>query len=57
VSTIRYVGHGVEIEDDFIRLSRRKLESEHDAGRRAHGGPARRWRKALGPARVVARWR
>lgn len=60
MSTVRYVGHGVEIEDDAVRLRRRKLEFDNDAARRSHQGRPRR-RKAVGPVRAtaaaLARWR
>jgi hypothetical protein len=60
VSTVRYMGPGVEIEDDAIRLRRRKLEFDDDAVRRSHQSkPARR--KDIGPVRAIsaalARWR
>jgi hypothetical protein len=59
VNTVRYMGHGVEIEDDAVRLRRRKLEFDGDARRSRQSGP--RWRKARRPvsaiAAVFARWR
>lgn len=60
VSTVRYVGHGVEIEDDAVRLRRRKMEFDGDAARRfGQGKPPRR--TGLGPVRAIsaalARWR
>lgn len=59
VSTVRYVGHGMEIEDDAVRLRRRKLEFDGDAARRFHSKPLRR--KDIGPVRAIsaaiARWR
>ena len=43
VSSIGYVGNGVEIEDDIDRFRQRKLEFEADAARRARRiGPRRR---------------
>jgi hypothetical protein len=60
VSTVRYVGHGVEIEDDAVRLRRRKLEFDDDAARRSHQSKPPR-RKNTGPVRAIsaalARWR
>lgn len=60
MSTIRYPGHGVEIEDDAARLRRRKLEFDHDAARRSHQNKPRR-RKDVGLvsaiAAALARWR
>jgi len=45
VSTVTYVGHGVEIEDDAARLRRRKLEFDEmplaAPTRAGHGGGAR----------------
>ncbi|HEY2579047.1 MAG TPA: hypothetical protein VGI74_22290 [Streptosporangiaceae bacterium] len=35
LSNIVYAGYGAEIEDDVVRLQRRKLEAEDDAARRA----------------------
>ena len=60
VSTVRYVGHGVEIEDDAVRLRRHKIEFDEDAARHSHRSkPVRR--KDVGPVRaisaVLARWR
>ena len=48
MSMVTYVGHGVEIEDDAVRLRRRKLEFEGDAARLALQSKPRRWRKDLG---------
>jgi len=60
VSMVTYVGHGVEIEDDAVRLRRRKLEFEGDAARLALQSKPRRWRKDLGLVSAVsgalARW-
>jgi len=58
---VTYVGHGVEIEDDAVRLRRRKLEFEGDAARLAQQSKPRRWHKDLGLVSAVsgalARWR
>ena len=58
MSTLRYVGHGVEIEDDAIRLRRRKIEFD-DAARGSHRSKPPR-PKDVGPVRaisaVLARW-
>jgi len=60
VSTVRYMGRGVEIEDDTVRLSRRKLEFDNDAARRSHQSSPRP-RKVLGlvseTSAALARWR
>jgi hypothetical protein len=57
---VRYVGYGVEIEDDAVRLRRRKLEFDVDAARRSHQRKPRQ-RKAVGPGSAIsaalARWR
>jgi len=61
VSTVTYVGHGVEIEDDAARLRRRKLEFDYDAARRSRESGSRRRREDAGPVSAVsaalARWR
>jgi hypothetical protein len=41
VSNMRYAGHGVEIEEDVVRLHRRKLEFESDTVRRPDPRPLR----------------
>jgi hypothetical protein len=59
VRTVRYVSHGVEIEDDAVRLRRHKCEFDGDAARRSRQGKPRR-RKDVGPvsaiAAALARW-
>jgi hypothetical protein len=61
VSTVTYVGQGMEIEDDAVRLRRLMLESRREPVGRVHGRKAQRWRRARGPARLIAaaagRWR
>ena len=61
VSTVTYVGHGVEIEDDAARLRRRKLEFDYDAARRSHESRPRRRRKDAGlvsaTSAALSRWR
>ncbi len=52
MSNIAYAGHGAEIEEDAARLSRRKLEFEHDAARRSEPRPRRRW--ARGPVSAMS---
>ena len=60
MSTVRYMGNGVEIEDDIVRLRRRKLEFDDDAARRSDRSKPPR-RKDVGPVRAIsaalARWR
>ena len=41
MNNVAYVGHGVEIEDDVLRLRRRKLEFDGDASRGADPGEPR----------------
>ena len=62
MSASAYAGHGVEIEDDIIRLGRRSLEFEHDVRAALIGGRSRsRRRQALRAAGAVpgvfTRWR
>ena len=54
MNTVTYVGHGVEIEDDAVRLRRRKLEFDDDAARRFHQGKLRRRRKGSGPFGAIS---
>jgi hypothetical protein len=60
VSMVTYVGYGVEIEDDAVRLRRRKLEFDGDAARLFRQSKPRR-RKGLGPVSALSgalvRWR
>ena len=60
MSTVTYMGHGAEIEDDAVRLRRRKLEFDGDAARLSHLSKPRR-RKDLGLVSAIsaalARWR
>lgn len=61
MSMVTYVGHGVEIEDDAVRLRRHKLEFDDDAARLSYQSRPRRRRKDLrsGQRGVggLARWR
>ncbi len=61
MSMVTYVGHGVEIEDDAVRLRRHKLEFDDDAARLSYQSRPRRRRKDLRPVSAVsaalARWR
>ena len=53
--TTTYAGHGVEIEDDAIRLSRHHLEFEHDVrAALIRSRPRSRRLKALRPAALSA---
>jgi hypothetical protein len=53
------MGPGVEIEEDIIRLRRRKLEYEADAARRTRTGPGRLRTLLAGKAMpaISGRWR
>jgi hypothetical protein len=61
VSMVTYAGQGAEIEDDAVRLGRRRLEFEGDAARLSQQSQRRRRRKDLGPVSAMsgalARWR
>lgn len=61
MSMVTYMGHGVEIEDDAVRLRRHKLEFDGDAARLSQQSRPRRRRKPLGLAGAMsgalARWR
>jgi hypothetical protein len=46
LSNIGYAAYGADIEDDTVRLRRRKLEADGDAARRARLGRPRRSRSA-----------
>ena len=60
MNTVTYVGHGAEIEDDAVRLRRRKLEFDGDAARSSHRSKPRR-RKGHRPVGAISaalfRWR
>ena len=61
MSMITYAGYGVEIEDDAVRLRRRKLEFDSDAARLSQQTKPRRRRKDPGlvsaMSGALARWR
>jgi hypothetical protein len=54
VNNIAYAGHGAEIEDDIVRLRRRKLEFDDYAARRARQGEPRRRPRAFHPVSAVS---
>ena len=54
VSDIAYAGHGAEIEQDIIRLRRRKLEFDEDAARRARRGDPWQRLRAFRPVSAVS---
>jgi hypothetical protein len=57
VSNIVYAGHGVEIEEDAVRLRRRKLEFESDTAGRRDPRPLRIFNPVSAVSAVLARWR
>ena len=61
MSMVTYVGFGVEIEDDAVRLRRRKIEFDSDAARLSQQSKPRRRRKDPGlvsaMSGALARWR
>jgi hypothetical protein len=57
VSNMTYAGHGVEIEEDAVRLRRRKLEFESDAGRRRDPRRLRIFHPVSAVSAVIASWR
>ena len=55
---IAYTGHGAEIEEDIVRLRRRKLEFDADAARRLRRGePQRRTFRPTSAIAAIARRR
>jgi len=57
VSTMTYSGHAVEIEEDIVRLRRRKLEFESDTVRRRNPRPLRIFHPFSAASAGLARWR
>ena len=57
MSNMTYAGHAVEIEEDIVRLRRRKLEFESDAVRRRNPRPLRIFHPFSGVSAGLARWR
>jgi hypothetical protein len=57
VINMTYAGHGVEIEEDVIRLQRRKLEFETDVARRRDPRPFRIFHPVSAVSAVIASWR
>jgi hypothetical protein len=57
VSNIAYAGHGVEIEEDVVRLQRRKLEFDGDVASRRDPWPVRIFHPVSTVSAVIARWR
>jgi hypothetical protein len=54
MSDIGYAGHGAEIEEDIVRLRRRKLEFDDDAARRARRGEPRPRLRVFHPVSAVS---
>ena len=54
---IAYPGHGVEIEEDVVRLRRRKLEFDSDAAGRRGPRLVRIFHPAGAVSARLARWR
>jgi hypothetical protein len=57
VSNIAYAGHGVEIEEDLVRLGRRKLEFHSDVAHRRDPRPLRIFHPVSAVWAVIANWR
>ena len=57
MSNIAYAGHGVEIEEDVVRLQRRKLEFDGDVASRRDPWPVRIFHPVSTVSAVIARWR
>ena len=57
MNNIAYAGHGVEIEQDVVRLQRRKLEFDGDAARRPGPRPRRIFNPVNALSAVLASWR
>ena len=57
MNNMTYAGHGVEIEEDVVRLGRHKREFGLDAARRPDPRPFRIFRPVSTASAVIARWR
>jgi hypothetical protein len=57
VSNIAYAGHGVEIEEDVVRLRRHKHEFDIDTARRPDPWPLRIFYPVSAVSAVIASWR
>jgi hypothetical protein len=56
VSTMTYAGHGVEIEQDVVRLRRHKHEFDIDTARRPDPRPPRIFHPVSAVSAVIASW-
>ena len=54
MSNIGYAGHGADIEEDIVRLRRRKLEFDDDMARRVRRDGPRRRLRAFYPVSAVS---
>jgi hypothetical protein len=57
VNNIAYAGHGVEIEEDVVRLQRHKHEFDVDTARRPDPQPLRIFHPVSAVSAVIASWR
>jgi hypothetical protein len=57
VNNIAYAGHGVEIEEDVVRLQRHKHEFDADTARRPDPQPLRIFHPVSAVSAVIASWR
>jgi hypothetical protein len=51
-----YAGHGVEIEEDVVRLRRHKHEFDIDTARRPDARPLRIFRPVSAVSAIIATW-
>lgn len=57
MSTMTYAGHGVEIEEDVVRLRRHKHEFDIDTARRPDPRPLRIFHPLSAVSAVITSWR
>lgn len=57
MSNMTYAGHGVEIEEDVVRLGRHRHEFDIDTARRPGPQPLRIFRPVSAVSAVIASWR
>lgn len=57
MSNMTYAGHGVEIEEDVVRLRRHKHEFDIDTARRTDPRPLRIFHPVSTVSAVIAGWR
>ena len=56
MTTMTYAGHGVEIEEDLVRLRRHKHEFDIDTARRPDPRPFRIFHPVSAVSAVIASW-